>query len=91
MAFANSGKRNIQTSQLISLLKTKIYEVLTTEDGENPETGEIIPAVSAKDLASLTSSAINISKHEQELKKSQGLGNNVMAFPALPPVNQKEA
>jgi hypothetical protein len=79
----------IQTSQLITLAKTKIYALLTAEDQVNDETGEVYPAVNARDMSSLTSSIINISKHEQELKERQGLGNKVMAFPAVPEVKKQ--
>jgi hypothetical protein len=86
-----SNKTAIKTSTLISLLKEKIYGALLAEDHIDEDSGVVTPALSAKDLSSLVSSTINISKHEQELREKQGLGNKVMAFPALPPVENKQA
>lgn len=81
--------KNISTASLIALAKGKINELLLQDDYVDEETGVVTPAVSARDMSSLVSSIVNISKHEQELKEKQGLGNKVMAFPAVPEVKKQ--
>jgi hypothetical protein len=80
--------KHINQSELLEALKQKVYSILM-EDSVDPITGELVP-IHPRDLAAIGNLVLRLQEREDKLKADQELpGQNVVAFPALPPIPQK--
>ena len=89
MAHVNFSK--ISQSELLEALKQKVYSALM-EDKVDPMTGEL-ESIHPRDLAAIGNLVLRLQEREDKLqeaaKMAEGAIDNVVAFPALPPIPKK--
>lgn len=78
--------RDLTAEDILSVLKGRIYETLTTEPWEG-EDGTWYGVLGARDLAAMGGFLIKLSQEEDRKKLAQGgTMKQIAAIPALPPI-----